>query len=222
MMGESMMKKSKKYVLFGLLVVILATIMMWMITIVKGELPYFDQWTRSFVGTVADTSIYTMARWVTELGSEPFIILFTVMMGVLIWWMFRDWLPALFFSGGTFVSHLLNVLIKKLVARERPSIFIEANAEGFSFPSGHSMITMVCYGFLIYILAKKLTSNKAIICMQLFFSVLIFLIGISRYIINVHYLTDIIAGFTFGFIFLLGLIYLYEFIQKQRIEDAHP
>lgn len=215
-----MMKKSKKYVLFGLLVVILATIMVWIISIIKGELPYIDQWTRSFVMTVADTSIYTMARWITELGSEPFIISFTVIMSFIIWWMFRDWLPAIIFSGGTLGSHLLNMLIKRLVARERPSIFIEANAEGFSFPSGHSMITMVCYGFLMYLLVKKLTSSKAIMWLQLIFSVLIFLIGISRYIINVHYLTDIIAGFTFGFIFLLSLIYLYEFIQRQRLNNA--
>lgn len=210
------MRKKQYYLLLSLLAIIFITIIFWVATIMEGKLPYLDQRTRGFVGSVADTKIYTIARWMTELGSESFLIPFTVIMGIILWWMFRDWLPALIFAGGTLVSHLLNMLIKVLVARERPSIFIEANAEGFSFPSGHSMITMVCYGFLMYLLTKKLSSSKAIMIVQIFFSLLIFSVGMSRYVINVHYLTDIIAGFTFGFMILLSSIYLFESIQKRR------
>lgn len=200
-----------------LLTIILFSIIGWIVTIMKGDLPYVDQWTRGLVETVADSNVYTMARWVTELGSKTFLIPFTIIMGLLLIVIFRDWLPALFLAGGTLISHLLNMWIKELVGRERPSIFIEANAEGYSFPSGHSMITMVCYGFLMYILLKKISSTKMKMMMQISLSLLIFLIGISRYFINVHYLTDIFAGFTFGFIFLLVLIYSFEYIQKQRL-----
>lgn len=185
--------------------------------IMTGEVPYIDKWTRSFVELVADSNTYIIARWVTELGSESFLIPFTIIMGLILTIVFRDWMSALLFAGGTLMSHLLNMWIKVLVGRERPSIFIEANAEGFSFPSGHSMIPMVCYGFLMYVLVKKISSTTIKIMIQAGFSLLIFLIGISRYIINVHYLTDIIAGFMFGFLILLGLIYVYEYSQKRRL-----
>nr|WP_280922962.1 phosphatase PAP2 family protein [Virgibacillus litoralis] len=122
------------------------------------------------------------------------------------------------FGVGTLTSHGLNILIKRLVERERPSILVAANAEGYSFPSGHAMISMVCYGLLAYFITKNLKSAKATFAVQFLFALLIFLIGISRYMINVHYLTDVLAGFIFGFIFLVGLIYLYELIRNRRFK----
>lgn len=210
------MEKRRKYIFASLFAVILITIMTWIVTIVRGEMPFLDQWTRSFVKTVADTSIYTFFRLITELGSKSFLIPFTIVMAIIIWWLFKDGLPAIIFSGGTLTAHIINMLIKKIVARERPMIYIEANAEGFSFPSGHSMITMVCYGFLMYLITKKVIFSLKIMVVQISIALLIFLIGFSRYIINVHFLTDIITGFTFGFLILMGLISLYEYIQRIR------
>ncbi len=212
-----LMNKKQSYIYLFLLAFIFILITDWIVTIMKGEIPYVDRWTRNFVELVADSNTYTFARWITELGSKSFLIPFTIVMGLILIVLFRDWLPALLFASGTLISYLLNMLIKVLVGRERPSIFIEANAEGFSFPSGHSMITMVCYGFLMYLFAKKVSSTPIKIMIQASFSLLIFLIGISRYIINVHFLTDIIAGFTFGFMILLSLISLYEYVDKRRL-----
>lgn len=188
----------------------------WVIKIMQGHMPYVDLWTRKFVETVADTNVYMIARWITNFGSAFFLVPFTIIVGVIIWIVFRDWLPALLFSGGTLVSHLINMLLKVIVKRDRPMIFVEANAEGFSFPSGHSMITMVCYGILMYLIIKKLRSPKITIIIQLFFSLFIFSIGISRYILNVHYLTDIISGFIIGLFLLYSFISLYDSIQKRR------
>ena len=114
------------------------------------------------------------------------------------------------FPGGILLTHQLNILIKSLVVRERPSISVAANAEGYSFPSGHAMISMVCYGLIAYLLVKKMKSHVLIFITQTMFVTLIFLIGISRYVIHVHYITDIVAGFALGFICLIGLIYVYE------------
>jgi membrane-associated phospholipid phosphatase len=69
---------------------------------------------------------------------------------------------------------------------------------------------------IAYFLAKKIKSTAAVLGIQIFFALLVILIGISRYVINVHYLTDIFAGFVFGFVCLLLLIYLYEWIKRLR------
>jgi len=206
----------RNYFVLFLLMALLLAIGIWVFRIISGKVLYVDQLTRDFVEKLDDTAVFTFFRWVTELGAGTFLTPFTILMALVLWFLFRDWLPALVFALGTLSSHGLNILIKHLVERERPSIFVAANAEGFSFPSGHAMIPMVCYGLLAYFLAKKLTSSRAVLIAQISLALLVFMIGISRYIINVHYLTDVLAGFIFGFIYLIGLIYLYEWLQYLR------
>lgn len=210
------MVNKRNYIILFLFAVMLLMMGIWIVRIISGSVPYVDQWTRDLVARLDDSWIYTFFRAVTEFGSGHFLVPFTIIMALILWWIFKHWLPALIFSGGTLMSHWFNLLIKGIVERDRPSILEAANAEGHSFPSGHAMISMVCYGLLSYFLVKKLTSYRAIFLTQLFFACVIFLIGISRYFINVHYLTDVVSGFFIGFICLIGLIYLYEFIQKER------
>ncbi|WP_047982574.1 phosphatase PAP2 family protein [Ornithinibacillus contaminans] len=209
------MKRTTMGILIFLMMMIIV-IGIWIVKIIHGELPYIDKWTRALVDTFPDTSIYSFFRVVTNLGSEWFMYPFTAVLVVFLVILFRDWLPALTLGVGIYATHQFNKLIKLLVDRERPSILVEANAEGESFPSGHSMIPLVCWGLLAYFLAKKIQSTKVMLAIQIIFALLVILIGISRYVINVHYLTDIVAGFVFGFICLLVFIFLYEFIQSKR------
>lgn len=198
-----------------LTILVLFVIGSWVIEIMNGKLPYVDQWTRSLVEQFDDTFVYTFLRGMTELGSTSFLVPFIVVMTFVLWWVLNNYVSAVIFAGGTLASHLLNTLIKHLVARERPRISVAANAEGHSFPSGHAMMSMVCYGLLAYFISRKFRSTKVIFLIQLFFALIICLIGISRFFINVHYLTDIITGFFLGYVCLVGLITLYVWIQKR-------
>lgn len=182
----------------------------------RNDLPYIDQWAIDLVNQYSNPHIYTVALWFTKLGSKPFLIPFTLLMGFVLFFLFRDWVPPIIFGGGTYFSHLLNSFLKDLVVRERPRILIEASAEGFSFPSGHAMIPMVCYGLLMSFLIMNKTAAKFKAIYAVLFPLLILLIGISRVIINVHYLTDVIAGFLIGFNIVLCLLILNVYIQKRR------
>lgn len=73
---------------------------------------------------------------------------------------------------------------------------------GYSFPSGHSMVSMAFYGFLIYLIYNNIKNKyiKWILICSL--SILIILIGISRIYLGVHYTSDVLAGF------LLSISYL--------------
>lgn len=208
--------KRNHWILLLLLIVILLMTGVWVVQILQGRMPIVDSWTRPQVELLSDTFVYTVLRYITELGSEWFLVPFVITVGVIIWIVYKNWLPALIFSGGTLLTHGLNLLIKHLVERERPSIYEAANAEGHSFPSGHAMISMVCYGLLAYFIAKVIASVKLKLAVQIFFTLLIFLIGISRYVINVHYLTDVVSGFIIGFLLLVGFIYLYETLRKRQ------
>lgn len=214
------MSRKSIYFIIGLAVVMFMICIIWNVKIMAGVVPYVDQWSREFVANIADSTIYLIFRWITELGSKSFLLPFTIIMSLFLWYLFRDWLAGFLFAGGTLGSHLLNTLIKGLVERERPRILLEANAEGYSFPSGHAMTSLVCYGLFVYFIVKKIASQKAVLGIKIAFALLVFLIGISRYIINVHYLTDVLAGFTIGGLYLTGMIYLFEFIQNRRSNDA--
>lgn len=101
---------------------------------------------------------------------------------------------------------IFNQLFKFIFQRPRPNDFRIIEENGYSFPSGHSMVSMAFYGFLIYLIYKKI-SNKylkwGLIC---FLSILVLFIGISRIYLGVHYTSDVLAGF------LISIAYLILFI----------
>src|SRR5699024_8804379 len=74
------------------------------------------------------------------------------------------------------------------------------------------MISLVCYGLFTYFITEKISSKKLKLCVNLASAILIFMIGMSRFIINVHYLTDVLTGFMFGLIMLMVIIYIHKYV----------
>jgi len=100
---------------------------------------------------------------------------------------------------------IITNLIKIIVRRTRPLDML-IDVTGFSFPSSHSSISMVVYGFIIIFLKKYYNGTKKKIYISLCI-LLILLTGFSRIYFNVHYITDVIAGFSLGLI-ILSISYL--------------
>ena len=74
---------------------------------------------------------------------------------------------------------------------------------GYSFPSGHSMISAAFYGFLIYLIYKKVKNKKLKITLIIVLSILIVSIGISRIYLGVHYTSDVLGGFLLSISYLI-------------------
>lgn len=115
----------------------------------------------------------------------------------------------------------LNFELKEFFHRERPSFDAVINAAHYSFPSGHSMNSAAVYGFICYLLIELNGTNerrkKWLIGMTI---LLIGLIGISRIYLGVHYLFDVLAGFSAGMAWLLILIKVYEGINSKIIDKT--
>lgn len=216
------MRKSIAYPVGMILLLLFIIVINWTTQIKNKKMPHFDEWSRPFVDTVAETNVYTVFRWITEFGSFHFVLPLTIIGVIVFWIIFRDYLPALTFGLGVLSAHLLNKVIKEFIARERPSVSVLLNAEGYSFPSGHSMVTIVCYGLIAYLIGTKLATLQAKSIVWIVFGSLIGLIGFSRYILNVHYLTDIISGFLFGSVVLVVFIYFYKKITQIRLVKKAP
>ena len=98
---------------------------------------------------------------------------------------------------------LLNQLLKRIIQRPRPEGYRLITENGYSFPSGHSMVSMAFYGFIIYLI-WKLVKNKKIKYLETgILGIFIFLIGFSRIYLWVHYASDVVGGFAISIAYLI-------------------
>jgi len=97
----------------------------------------------------------------------------------------------------------LNIVLKQIVQRPRPTEYRIVNETGYSFPSGHSMVSMAFYGFLVYLIYKYVKNQYLKIGLITFLSILIISIGISRIYLGVHYTSDVMAGFCISVSYLV-------------------
>ncbi|TGE16802.1 phosphatase PAP2 family protein [Hymenobacter elongatus] len=111
-------------------------------------------------------------------------------------------------------SITLNLVLKNTYQRPRPLLPL-VSASGLSFPSGHAMISASFYGLLIYLLLTHLRRQKVLRWLLIVaLLALIFLIGLTRVYLRVHYASDVLAGFTAGLVWLLIAIPLLQQIEK--------
>ena len=111
----------------------------------------------------------------------------------------------------------LNLVLKSILQRPRPSNYRIINETGYSFPSGHSMISMAFYGFIIYLVYKYIKNRYLKIGLTIILSLLIVAIGVSRIYLGVHYTSDVIAGFLIAISYLIMYINIVEkFLGRER------
>ena len=115
-------------------------------------------------------------------------------------------------GGGSLVWRYFNTFFD----RPRPEAQLGITVLNPSFPSGHVMSAVLCYGFLGYLLVPKMPSIfwKWTVSISLL-SVLAF-VGLSRVFQGGHYLTDVLAGYALGFAWASLVYTLIESIFKKE------
>ena len=151
-------------------------------------------------------SLTKIMKVITFFGDAISIITLTILSIIFV----KNKNNKIFIGVNAVLITLLNLLIKNLVKRPRPEGFRIISESGYSFPSGHSMVSTAFYGLFIY-LAYKYINNKKLkyfICISL--SILIVLIGTSRVYLGVHYGSDVIAGFVLSVAYLIGFTSIFS------------
>lgn len=143
-----------------------------------------------------------IAKFITNFGGAIFLILLAITLFILI----KNKKIGLSIFINLLVITGLNQIIKHILQRPRPTEFRIIEETGYSFPSGHSMVSMAFYGYLIYLIYKYVENKYVKWIFIMLLSILICSIGISRIYLGVHYTSDVLGGF------LLSISYLIMYV----------
>ena len=94
---------------------------------------------------------------------------------------------------------IIRTFAKLLFHRERPDASFSLILEnGYAFPSGHAVISMIFYGMVGYFIYKLCRKTWQKIILSITIVTLIFLIGLSRVYLGIHWAFDVFAGWLIG------------------------
>jgi undecaprenyl-diphosphatase len=117
-------------------------------------------------------------------------------------------------------------LVKAGVARARPDALEPIIVEhGFSFPSGHATLSMVAYGVLAVLISRSRLPQGVRTAAIVGLALLVVAIGVSRIWLGVHYPTDVLAGWTAGWVIVLLYAWFTRGVSREPAEaaaDADP
>ena len=140
-----------------------------------------------------------IAKFITNFGGAIFLIVLTIALIILI----KNKKIGLSIFSNLVIVTILNQSLKRILQRPRPTEYRIIEETGYSFPSGHSMVSMAFYGYLIYLIYKYV-KNKYIKWISIvLLSILICAIGISRIYLGVHYTSDVLGGFFISISYLI-------------------
>ena len=172
------------------------------------------------------------ARWLNERiqGEDGVIGLLEVIsfLGKPIFLTFAIGIPGIWVlrHGGTKLAIFLAVtclgggavdtVVKVAVGRPRPELDEPiTEAFGNSFPSGHSMQAVVCYGALLLVFLPLLRGRHRTIAIAAYVA-LVLAIGFSRLALGVHFISDVLGGYALGAAWLAASVAAFEIWREER------
>ncbi len=149
------------------------------------------------------TPVLDAVMWTaTFVGSAGFVVPFGLMIvGLLLWQGYRR--EAVFLVVATAGGVLLNQVLKLAFARARPSLPWSPPIDEYSFPSGHSMNSLVFFlgiASVVWVVAGRRWGRWAFLLAVL----LVLLTGTSRVYLGFHYFSDVIGGYVAGLFWLVA------------------
>ncbi len=199
-MNKKLLKKTLFIILFLVFIVILYLVL-------KYDSNIFDTKGYNLVSNYINNTNTRIAKIFTFLGSTLFITILCILS-----LLFKKYRISII--SNTLIVVGISQALKFIVRRNRPIGIALIDETGFSFPSGHSMVSCAFYGFIIYLIYKSKLRKSLKISLMVLFSLIIINIGLSRIYLGVHYTTDVFAGFTLA---LIHLILFIELIYKKYI-----
>ena len=180
--------------------------------IMNGDIVGYDIVSKLFKFNVSTP----IAKFMTNFGGAIFVISLTT----ILFFVIKDKKIGISIITNLGIVTILNQIIKFIMQRPRPTEFRIIEETGYSFPSGHSMVSLAFYGYLIYLIYKSINNKHLKRTLIIILSVLICIIGVSRIYLGVHYTSDVLGGFLISFAYLIIYIELVnKFVLEKNKDD---
>ena len=180
--------------------------------IMNGDIVGYDIVSKLFKFNVSTP----IAKFITNFGGAIFVISLTT----ILFFVIKDKKIGISIITNLGIVTILNQIIKFIMQRPRPTEFRIIEETGYSFPSGHSMVSLAFYGYLIYLIYKYINNKHLKRTLIIVLSVLICIIGVSRIYLGVHYTSDVLGGFLISFAYLIIYIELVnKFVLEKNKDD---
>jgi membrane-associated phospholipid phosphatase len=168
----------------------------------SGQFGSFDGAIALWLHTNASGFVTVLLSGVTRLGGAQ--VLLAVTLAAALWLLVRRRVAYAALMGAALAgAEALNAALKGTFERPRPS-FEEplATAAGFSFPSGHAMVSLTVYGGLAFVIAVGASTRRERVLVVGSALALVLAIGFSRVYLGVHYASDVLAAYCAGLAWL--------------------
>jgi membrane-associated phospholipid phosphatase len=190
-----------------------------------GEIGRFDDALAEAMRRSVPAGTLQAFAWITRLADTATLAVLCVAVALVLLVRGRRMLATAWVMavGG---NALLNVTLKGIFERVRPVHEHELIvAGGWSFPSGHSSGAVVAYGMLAYVLLRTLPPpwpDRLAVPLVLGAVTLAMAIGYSRMVLQVHYASDVLAGFISGAVWLAICISGAELARRAYVRRGAP
>ena len=207
-----MTKSSKIFSIFlgaaGLQIFLFWLIWLFIQSYFLESLTYVDQSVMELVLLLRQDYLNRLFVGLTFFGFEYLLVLGLVVLVYLLVSNYRK--LSIFFVLSMFFGSLVVNAVKLLGQRPRPEVASLVSEQTYAFPSGHSANAMIFYGWLIFLVWRQVSNDFLKWFYIGLLSLLIFLVGLSRIYLGVHYPSDVVFGY------LLGLSWLFLAIWQYR------
>ena len=210
------------FVLAGMFIIALSAFIIIARLVFEGRTQSFDNRALAFIAGYVTNMRTDIMEFFTFLGTHTFLIPANLLLTA--WFLFikkRKWysikVPAIALS-----ALLLMFTLKLVFRRDRPVDPLLQIAKGFSFPSGHALMSVTFYGLLIVIIWQNINRKWLKWVLSFFLVLLILAIGLSRIYLRVHYASDVLAGFSVGLVWLLLSLWILGRIEKYGKKQLAP
>lgn len=187
----------------------------------KQNIAWFDDRLTSLIQGLENDTLTHIMNFFTIIGSTLPVTIITILIMFVLFTVLKFRWELLFFTGVVVGSLLLNIVLKLIFQRARPILhrIAEAEASGYSFPSGHSMAAFTLYGVLCFLLWKHARSALSRTLLIVLGSIMIVAIGVSRIYLGVHYPSDIVGAYLVSGTWLAVSIGLYQrYLERRKID----
>lgn len=191
------MKKKSLITLIVLIILLVIDIVL----LITGYMSNIDSLIYEFIFSFNNSILTNIFKLISFIASTKMIVLYNIIIVIVM--IIRKSNKLLLVPIASLISAIVNNLIKVIVARERPGINPLVIETTYSFPSGHSMISILFFGTLLYILNRDNYKYKRVF--NIIIPIYILSVGISRIYLGVHYFSDCITGYLISLIVLILL-----------------